>query len=84
MARRLDDYVFATGWGDPVHPDTVSSLVIDLIRVHNRSVPAEEPAASAAVPPVCMICGMFMPPRRCWLACRCMWWRPGWGTLTRE
>ena len=36
-------YVFATGWGDPVHPDTVSSLVTDLIRLHNRSVPAEEP-----------------------------------------
>ena len=25
------EYVFTTGWGGPVHPDTVSSLVGELI-----------------------------------------------------
>ena len=35
--RGTDDYVFATGWGEPVHPDTVSSLMADLIRSHNRA-----------------------------------------------
>ena len=33
-----DDYVFTTGWGGPVHPDTVSSLIGDLIRAHNVTV----------------------------------------------
>ena len=28
-----DDYVFTTGWGGPIHPDTVSSLMADLIRL---------------------------------------------------
>ena len=40
---REGGYVFATGWGDPVHPDTVSSLVADLIRVHNSSVAGDDP-----------------------------------------
>jgi integrase len=30
--------VFTTGWGGPVHPDTVSSLIGDLIRAHNVTV----------------------------------------------
>jgi hypothetical protein len=33
-----DDYVFTTGWGGPVYPDTVSSLIGDLIRTHNLTV----------------------------------------------
>jgi integrase len=33
-----DEYVFTTGWGAPVHPDTVSSLVADLIKAHNVTV----------------------------------------------
>jgi integrase len=36
--RASDDYVFTTGWGGPVHPDTVSSLVADLIEAHNATV----------------------------------------------
>jgi integrase len=35
--RGADDYVFTTGWGEPVHPDTVSSLMADLIRSHNEA-----------------------------------------------
>ena len=33
-----DDYVFTTAWGGPVHPDTVSSLIGDLVRAHNVTV----------------------------------------------
>jgi integrase len=36
--RASDDYVFTTGWGGPVHPDTVSSLAADLIKAHNATV----------------------------------------------
>jgi integrase len=34
--RGTDDYVFATAWGEPIHPDTVSSLMTTLINAHNR------------------------------------------------
>lgn len=33
--RGTDDYVFSTAWGEPVHTDTVSSLMITLINTHN-------------------------------------------------
>jgi integrase len=39
--RGSDDYVFTTGWGEPVHPDTVSSLMADLIRSHNEARESE-------------------------------------------
>jgi integrase len=35
--RAGDDYVFTTGWGGPIHPDTVSSLIGDLIEAHNAA-----------------------------------------------
>jgi integrase len=35
-----DQYVFTTGWGGPIHPDTVSSLMADLIKAHNTTVRA--------------------------------------------
>jgi integrase len=31
-----DGYVFATGWGEPIYPDTVTSLMSKLIRAHNE------------------------------------------------
>ena len=31
-----NDYVFTSVWGDPVHPDTVSSLMAVLIKRHNE------------------------------------------------
>jgi integrase len=31
-----DDYVFKSAWGEPVHPDTVSSLMAVLISRHNE------------------------------------------------
>jgi integrase len=36
-----DGYVFTTGWGEPVHPDTVSSLMATLIKEHNGSEDVE-------------------------------------------
>jgi integrase len=29
-------YVFTTGWGEPVYPDTATSLMTKLIRAHNK------------------------------------------------
>lgn len=31
-----DDFVFATGWGEPIHPDTATSLMTTLIKAHNE------------------------------------------------
>lgn len=33
------DYVFTTGWGEPVHPDTLSSLFPILIKRYNKADP---------------------------------------------
>ncbi|MFI6174484.1 tyrosine-type recombinase/integrase [Nonomuraea sp. NPDC051191] len=37
--RGADDYVFTTGWGKPVHPDTLSSLFPILIKRYNQANP---------------------------------------------
>jgi integrase len=34
--RGSDVYVFSTAWGEPIHPDTVSSLMTTLINTHNE------------------------------------------------
>src|SRR5215831_17008581 len=31
-----DGHVFTTGWGEPIYPDTVTSLMTKLIRTHNK------------------------------------------------
>ena len=38
---RCHDYVFSTAWGEPIHPDTVSSLMTTLVNTRNaqRSEP---------------------------------------------
>ncbi|MBD3147866.1 site-specific integrase [Microbispora camponoti] len=33
------DYVFTTGWGEPIYPDTVSSLMPTLIKAYNDTKP---------------------------------------------
>jgi integrase len=35
--RGVEPYVFTTAWGEPVHPDTVSSLMAILVGRHNRT-----------------------------------------------
>lgn len=37
--KGTDDYVFTTGWGDPIYPDTVSSLMPTFIKAHNKAQP---------------------------------------------
>ena len=39
--KGTEDYVFCTAWGEPVHPDTVSSLMATLIKAHNGASPDE-------------------------------------------
>jgi integrase len=46
--RGLDDHVFTTGWGDPIHPDTVSSLMPLLIKSYNN--PKDGPKAAEPLP----------------------------------
>ena len=38
-----DGYVFTTGWGEPIYPDTVTSLMTKLIRAHNEPDQAPRP-----------------------------------------
>jgi len=40
--------VFTTGWGEPVYPDTVTSLMTKLIRAHNR--PGQGPCPTDQLP----------------------------------
>ena len=42
--RGTDDHVFTTGWGDPIHPDTVSSLMRLLINSYNNPKDGPKPA----------------------------------------
>lgn len=36
-----DGYVFLSAWGQPIHPDTASSLITNLIKKYNRSNSAD-------------------------------------------
>ena len=38
-----DGYVFTTGWGEPIYPDTVTSLMTKLIRAHNNPDGSKSP-----------------------------------------
>ncbi|MEU7990525.1 tyrosine-type recombinase/integrase [Streptosporangium canum] len=46
--RGTDDHVFTTGWGEPIHPDTVSSLTATMIRRYND--PAKGPKPNKPLP----------------------------------
>ena len=43
-----DGYVFTTGWGEPIYPDTVTSLMTKLIRGHNQ--PTQQPRPKNQLP----------------------------------
>jgi integrase len=43
-----DSYVFTTGWGEPIYPDTVTSLMSKLTRTHNE--PEEGPRPKDQLP----------------------------------
>jgi integrase len=36
-------YAFTTGWGEPIYPDTVTSLMTKLIRAHNSPASGKRP-----------------------------------------
>jgi integrase len=38
-----DGYVFTTGWGEPIYPDTVTSLMTKLISAHNKPAQGHHP-----------------------------------------
>ncbi|MFC4533060.1 tyrosine-type recombinase/integrase [Sphaerisporangium dianthi] len=42
--RGKDDYVFTTGWGEPIYPDTVTGLMRDFINRYNNPKDGEPPA----------------------------------------
>ena len=44
-----DGYVFTTGWGEPIYPDTVTSLMTKLIGAHNE--PDNGPRPGRPLPP---------------------------------
>ena len=46
-----DGYVFTTGWGEPIYPDTVTSLMTKLIRANNEpdQGPRQGPATARTV-----------------------------------
>ncbi len=41
--KGADDYVFTTGWGEPIYPDTVTSLVSKLIQAYNAPKSGPKP-----------------------------------------
>jgi integrase len=43
-----DGHVFTTGWGAPIYPDTVTSLMTKLIRAHNE--PDQDPRPKDQLP----------------------------------
>jgi integrase len=38
-----DSHLFTTGWGEPIYPDTVTSLMTKLIRAHNNPDSGKRP-----------------------------------------
>ncbi len=60
--RGTHDYVFSTAWGEPIHPDTVSSLMTTLVNTTTIS------RASRYLMPGCTIFATYMPRPCCWLA----------------
>jgi heterodisulfide reductase subunit C len=59
--------VFCTAWGEPVHPDTVSSLMSTLIKAHNEAHLNEAYRTRG-----CMTCGTCTRQLCCWPAFRSM------------
>ena len=72
-------YVFTTGWGEPIYPDTASSLMTKLIRAHNhpKSGPHRRTHCRTRGSTTC---GTFTPRPCCCPGYRSMSWRPAWAT----
>ena len=68
-----DGYVFTTGWGEPIYPDTVTSLMTKLIRANQAGYRTLG----------CTTCGTCTPPRCCSPASRSTSSLPASATPTR-
>lgn len=42
--KGTDDYVFTTGWGEPIYPSTPSALLVKLVREFNEPRTGDKPA----------------------------------------
>ena len=62
-----DGYVFTTGWGEPIYPDTVTSLMAKLIRAHNQPEQGPHPRTSSRTHG-CTTCGTSTPRPCCYPA----------------
>gem|GEM_PF-590792 len=87
------DYVFTREDGRQLYPDTVTQLMSRSVRDYNQPCQAGRrgsprktlPAPEILLPrPACTTCAISMPPRCSWRVRRCMWWRAGSGTPTRQ
>jgi Phage integrase family len=77
-------YVFTTGWGEPVYPDTVTSLMAKLIHAHNepdQGPPPEDQLPHARLHDLRHLHATTLPV--CSPASPCMSLRPASDTLTR-
>ena len=74
-----DGYVFTTGWGEPIYPDTVTSLMTKLIRAHNEPEQGPRPRTM----PGCTTCATSTPRPCCCPASRFTSSPPAWATPTR-
>ena len=77
-----DGYVFTTGWGEPIYPDTVTSLMTKLIGAHNQPDKVPGPGTRCRTPGF-TTCGTSTPRPCCCPASRSMSSRPAWATRTR-
>jgi hypothetical protein len=77
-----DGYVFTTGWGEPIYPDTVTSLMSKLIRAHTSPTKGHDRKTSYRVH-ACTISGISTPRPCCSQASRCMSSPAAWTTPIR-
>jgi integrase len=77
-----DGHVFTTGWGEPLYPDTVTSLMTKLIHAHNE--PEEAPRPKGQLPHGgCTTYGTSTPRPCCCPASQSTSSPPVWATPTR-
>ena len=80
--RGTDDYMFSTAWGEPIHPDTVSSLMPTAYQlVNTQNDQHDEPLPHARLHDLRHV---HATTRFCWLASPCTWSPPGSVTPTRR
>jgi integrase len=77
-----DGYVFTTGWGEPIYPDTVTSLMTKLIHATTSLSKGRRPRANSRTPG-CTTYGTSTPRLFCCPAYLSMSWPSAWATPTR-